>query len=214
MDEQKLAELFRDAVLVVAGIALAAFLPRSGEDTAAVGSAQDGLSPTVTTFGAPPEPEFAPNEASPDRSGGLPPRSIPVDPPTQGGEPPGSAGRPTAGGTPPGCVEVDRELAVALADELPVARGLNAAPAAAQCPPGARGVSYLLRDGDVHGTVSVVLTPPGELPPSFGEATRSETAITSGGGELHVLSRPAEGASAVPFADELPGLAQRLAERF
>jgi hypothetical protein len=109
---------------------------------------------------------------------------------------------------------VDRELAVALADELPVARGLVPAPAAAKCPPGARGASYLLRDGGVTGTVSVVLTPHGELPPSFDGNTLAESASASGGQELHVLSRPEEGSTTAPFTAELPALAEELAARF
>ncbi|MFT7835076.1 hypothetical protein Q5530_02865 [Saccharothrix sp. BKS2] len=248
MDEQQLAELFRDAardappasfdvtgvrsasaratarrrsalalgsslvvVLALGGVVVNTASPESSSDTAAVGSAEGASSPNVSTFGV---PELAPDEASPDRNGGLPPKSIPEDPPTQGGELSGSADRSTVGSAPKGCEEVDRELAVALADELPVARGLTPAPAAASCPPGARGASYLLRDGAVTGTVSVVLTPPGELPPSFDENTLSETASASGGGELHVLSRPAEGSAVVPFATQLPGLAQQLASRF
>ncbi|GAA1269113.1 hypothetical protein [Saccharothrix xinjiangensis] len=248
MDEQRLAELFRDAardappasfdvtgvrsasaratarrrsqvalgsafavVLVLGGIVATSVSPRSTSDTTAAGSAEGASSPNVSTFGV---PELAPNEASPDRNGGLPPKSIPEDTPTQGGELSGSADRSTVGGAPEGCAEVDRELAVALADELPVARGLIPAPAAASCPPGSRGASYLLRDGGVTGTVSVVLTPPGELPPSFDEGTRSETASASGGRELHVLSRPEHGSAVVPLAEELPALAGRLAGRF
>ncbi|QFZ23740.1 hypothetical protein [Saccharothrix syringae] len=251
MDEQKLAELFRDAardappasfdvagvrsasaradarrrstialgatlaaVLLVGGGVAATLAPDTASDTAAAGSAEGGSSPNVTPFGTPEAADVAPEDAAPGRTGGPPPKSLPEDTPTQGGEPSGSAGRSTTGSTPPGCVEVDRELADALASELPVARDLIPAPAAARCPAGARGASFLLRDGAVTGTVSVVLTPAGALPPSFDEGTLSETAAASGGRELHVLATPAAGAGEVPFAGELPSLAQRLAERF
>lgn len=249
MDEQKLAELFRDAardappasfdvtgvrsasaragarrrsaialgstmaaVLVLGGlVATTNLLPETTNDTAAAGSAEGASSPNVTPFSAG-EPEVLPKDASPDRSGGIPPKSIPEDPSTQGDEPSGSAGRPSAGSAQRGCVEVDRELAVALADELSVANA-QASPAVADCPIGARGASFLVRDGGIYGTVSVVVVPPGVSALTPDANTQFQTAETSDGDRLYVLSRPEEGSSVAPFSAELSSMAERLAAR-
>ncbi|ONI82327.1 hypothetical protein ALI22I_40145 [Saccharothrix sp. ALI-22-I] len=248
MDEQKLAELFRDAardapppsfdvagvrsasarvtarrrsaialgstlalVLVFGGVAVTSgLLENSTSDTAVAGSAEDGSSLNVTPFSAG-QPELIPKDASPDRSGGIPPKSIPDDPSTQGDEPSGSADRPSVGSAQRGCVEVDRELAVALADELSVANTFQAAPAAADCPIGSRGASYPVRDGAIFGTVSAVIAPPGTLVPESN--VQYQTAKTPAGDELYLLSRPEEGSSVAPFSGELASMAQRLAAR-
>jgi hypothetical protein len=200
-------------VLVFGGLVLGADLVRntSGDLTAA-GSAQDASSPNVTPFSAG-EPEMLPKDASADRSGGNPPESIPDDPSTQGDEPSGTAGRTLAGSAQRGCVEVDRELAVALADELSVANAEQASPAAADCPADARGAGFLVRDGAVYGTVSAVIAPADSaaLVPA---GSRHASARTSDGRELYLLSRPEEGSTEGPFADDLPKLAERLAARF
>lgn len=248
MDEQKLAELFRDAtrdappasfdvagvrsasaratarrrsaialgstmavVLVFGGVVAATNLvPETTSDRAAAGSAESASSPNLTPFGV--EPEALPKDASPDRSGGIPPKSIPEDPSTQGDEPSGSADRPPVGSAQRGCVEVDRELAVALADELPVATA-QASPAAADCPVGARGASFLVRDGAIHGTVSVVLVPPGTPGLVLDQSVQYQTAESRDGDQLYVLSRPEEGSSVAPFSGELASMVQRLAAR-
>lgn len=249
MDEQKLAELFRDATrdappasfdvagvrsasaratarrrsAIALGSTMAVVLLFGGvivtvdrgpeEESAVAGSLLDASSPNVTTFSAP-GPGLAQKEASPDLSGGLPPKSIPEDPSTQGDEPSGSVGRPSADSAQRGCVEVDRELAVALADELPVARGLQPSLPSANCPVGARGAGYLLRDGGVYGTLSVVIAPPGTSGLVPDESVRHQSAKTSTGDELYVLSEPEEGSSVAPFAGELSTLARDLAARF
>ncbi|WP_053714333.1 hypothetical protein [Saccharothrix sp. NRRL B-16348] len=250
MDEQKLAELFRDAarevpppsfdvaavrsasaratarrrsaiavgsavalVLVFGGLAVTAnLLGTTSSDTSAAGSAEHASSPNVTPFTAG-EPDMVPKDASPDRSGGNPPESIPDDPSTQGDEPLGSAGRTAAGSAQRGCVEVDRELAVALADELSVANADQASPAAADCPTDARGASFLVRDGDAYGTVSVVLARPGSSMMATSSAQVYARVTTADGKELTVLSRPEEGSTTAPFADDLANLAERLAAR-
>ncbi|MBY8848083.1 hypothetical protein [Saccharothrix longispora] len=201
-------------VLVFGGVVVSANLfANTAGDTAAAVSAEGAPPPDVTRFGDAQAPAL-PEDAAPDRSGGMPPRSVPDDPSTQGDEPLGTADRPTVGRTPGGCVEVDRELAVALADELPVARGLQPAPAAANCPVGARGASYLVRDGGTTGTVSVVVAPAGTSDLAVDPSVRFQSSPTPGGEELYVLSEPAAGSSVAPFADELASLAQRLGDRF
>ncbi|QQQ76250.1 hypothetical protein IOD16_35395 [Saccharothrix sp. 6-C] len=202
-------------VLVFGGLVLSAnFARNTSSDTAAAGSAEHASSPNVVTPFSAGEPEVLSKDAPADRSGGNPPESIPEDPSTQGDDPSGSAGRTLAGSAQRGCVEVDRELAVALADELSVANAEQAAPAVADCPTDARGASFLVRDGDVYGTVSAVLAREGAAAQVTAGSGTHASARTSGGEELHVLSRPAQGSSEGPLADDLAELADRLAARF
>ena len=197
-------------VLVFGGLVAGANLVReSSGELASAGSAHDTSSPNVTPFSAG-DPEVLPKDASPDRSGGMPPKSIPEDSSTQGDDPPGSAGRPSVGSAQRGCVEVDRELAVALADELSVA---NADQASATCLGEAWGVNFTVRDGDAYGTVTAVVAPAGRaaLVPAGDVYSR---ATTAGGQELYVLSRAADGSPGAPFLGELARIAERLAARF
>jgi hypothetical protein len=200
-------------VLVLGGVVATTNLVQSNSagDTAAAGSYQEASSPNVSSFTAA-EPEMIPKDASPDRSGGIPPKSIPEDPSTQGDEPSGSAD-PRVGSAQRGCVEVDRELAVALADELPVANASQAAPATAECPTGGRGASFLVRDGAVYGTVSVVVAPLGTMGPAPDDTFSYAGVKTPDGEELYVVSQAAEGSSDKPFANRLQALAERLAAR-
>ncbi|MFD1148240.1 hypothetical protein [Saccharothrix hoggarensis] len=203
-------------VLVLGGVAASTDLlsSRNGStDSAAAGSAQDVSSPNVPSLNAA-EPDGPRQEASPDRGDEGSTKSIPGDSSTQGDDPSGSADRPPVGSAQRGCVEVDRELAVALADELPVANGVEPSTPDANCPVEARGAAFAVRDGDVHGTVSVVIAPPGALGLAPDGNVQVRTANTPGGDQLHVLSRPDEGSTAVPFAGELESIAQRLAARF
>ncbi|GAB2996752.1 hypothetical protein [Saccharothrix stipae] len=201
-------------VLVFGGLVVTADLVgNTSADRAAAGSAQDASSPNLTPFGAG-EPEVLSENGSPDRNGGNPPKIIPEDPSTQGDEPSGSADRSKVGSAQRGCVEVDRELAVALADELSVANADDASPAPVDCPTDARGASFLVRDGDRYGTVSAVIAPAGTTGLVPDRSYVATSAKTRGGQELHVLSRSEEGSPDEPFADDLAGLAQRLAARF
>ncbi len=200
------------AVLVFGGVVAYANLMsvENGLPTSA-GSALEAESPNLTPFGVP-EPRDGGTLAEPDLTGGLPPKSIPENTSTQGDVEPGKAGRPTTGGTS-GCQEVDRELAVALADELPAADGLQPSHAVANCPPGARGASFLVRDGrGVYGVVSVVLLPVGQQ--ALASTSIAEAHHDSAKGVVYVLSEPAQGASVGPFEAELGSLAERIAARF
>ncbi|MFI9006955.1 hypothetical protein ACIGNX_06965 [Actinosynnema sp. NPDC053489] len=197
--------------LVFGGLVVGSNLARDpGGDLAAAGSAHDASSPNVTPFSAG-EPEMMPKDASPDPGGEMP-LSLPDDPSAQGDEPSGSADRPSVGNAQRGCVEVDRELAVALADELPVANADQASAPLGFCPPAERGASLPVRDGDVRGTVSVVVAPVGAAPVVPDPADAYASAKTSAGEDLFVISRSDDG-GVDPFQAQLPGLAARLAAR-
>jgi hypothetical protein len=258
VDEQELAELFRDAVRdappatfdetdvrgasaratarrrtsLVVGTTMAAVLALGGtaaglgvfsgssqEDATVAGAAAE---PTPEVMRAPDEPGRADRGRTPGAAptGGLPPEELPVEPSLQGDETTGGAGLPT-GDTPPGCGEVDRELAVALAGELPAAATGQPVPVAGRCPAGARAAGYLVRDGDAVGLFSVVVVPAGpdrtaaaraEVDQSRG--ARSASRPTLDGGLVQVVSDPAAGSVTAPFGDEVNGVADGLAGLF
>lgn len=110
-----------------------------------------------------------------------------------------------------GCDGVDRELATALADELP-STGRGDAQPGQICSPGSRSAAFRVIDGDRHGLVSVVLTPPGgAVPPPSGDAMAQEPA--SNGQTIIVYSIP-DGSSDPPLPAGLDRIANVLAARF
>jgi hypothetical protein len=145
---------------------------------------------------------------SPERLPGIPSDS-PAASPMQGGERPGENG-PWADSTS-GCEKADRELAIALAGELPVA-GTGAATAGRVCAGNLRSAALPV-DG---GTVSVTLAPPGVAmqlatqPP--GSAVAEQTAAS--GGTVWVISTPARGSTSAPVAGDVGEIASALAARF
>jgi hypothetical protein len=151
--------------------------------------------PQVTTGGGPAGPSAHPPGAS-------------TPSPLQGSGGIGEAG-PRAESTP-GCDKVDRELAVALAGELPAIGATGASPNPA-CPVGARSAGFRINDGDRQGFLSATLVPPGAaLPPAAGAMAREQT---SSGAILMVSSVPDAG-SAPPLENDLRSIALALARRF
>lgn len=127
--------------------------------------------------------------------------------PVQGGE--GSA---DALGSQPGCQNVDRELAIALAGELPAttARTGPAEPGAGPCVEGGALAAYRVVDGGAAGLLSVAFLPPGRqqaLPMPAGRAYAE--APTPSGGTLVVISDPA--GETAPLAGRLRRIAEALA---
>jgi hypothetical protein len=113
-------------------------------------------------------------------------------------------------------------IAVAPANELPVAPGTVPSPVDGTCPAGARAASYLVRDnGGTLGVVSIVVVPAGGDPnapmpldlPSVDGSARA-TAPTGSGGQLIVVSQPQQGATSAPFADRINQIASQLATRY
>ncbi|MBB5954536.1 hypothetical protein FHS29_001106 [Saccharothrix tamanrassetensis] len=197
-------------VLVLGGVLVSTdLMTRSDSGLAtSAGSAEYSASPNLSPL-AVPDPGEAGKRVEPDLTGGPPPKSIPEDPSTQGDGQSGTTGRSPTGGTS-GCQEVDRELAVALADELPAAEGLQPSYAVANCPSGARGASFLLRDGSgVYGVLSVVLVPPGQQ--ALASTSVAEGRAESRLGTVYVLTEPAQGSAAGPFEAELSSLAAKVA---
>ncbi|CAM3437097.1 hypothetical protein KIPE111705_08630 [Kibdelosporangium persicum] len=173
----------------------------------------------------------APTGGTMERGEGTGPDSVPLtlneqppldpnsrsDLPKQGGTPTGSAG--TAGSTPSGC-QADRELAAALAGELPAAPTRTGVGVPFGCPQGSRGAAYKVTDGSRTGTISVVLVPEGSAPNAplgsdvYGTANAASEA--GKGGTLHVVSQPDPNVEPAepPFVDTIARIAADLAPRF
>ncbi|MTD58041.1 hypothetical protein [Amycolatopsis pithecellobii] len=145
--------------------------------------------------------------AQPASAPTRPTEASPVPSPLQGSGGNGEDG-PRAEGTP-GCEKVDRELAIALAGELPVT-GATGPVFGRICPTATRSAGFHVTDGDRRGVISVTVFPAGtKVPPvanSVGERTAS-------GGTVLVVSTPDPG-SAPPLPGDLDRIAQALSPRF
>ncbi|SFP76748.1 hypothetical protein SAMN05421810_103351 [Amycolatopsis arida] len=201
----RLAAACAASVFVLAGgmVGVLVNMDRSG-DNAAGGASDVVTGPSeATAFGAPeqpePPPERLPGTAAPD---------FPDSSPKQGGE--GSREGSTFG-----CDRGDRELAIALADELPVTAPAEPEPGRV-CAPGWRSAAFPASEGPRQGQLSVTVVPPGSAIQLAGqpEGTRIAEARTPAGGTVVVLSVPAPDSPAAPFAGELERVAGALAARF
>ncbi|MQA10738.1 MAG: hypothetical protein GEU98_19725 [Pseudonocardiaceae bacterium] len=148
--------------------------------------------------------------------GGNPQESVPTQSPKQGGDESGDVG-PRTGSTLRGCEKVDRELAVALAGELPATpSGRNAGNL--RCEQGARSAGFQVTVDGKLGQVSVLLMPdqPSDTRPWTGARPHAEHAqrAASGGRTVVVLSEPPSGGTEAPYADRLGRIAAGIAGKF
>jgi hypothetical protein len=177
--------------------------------------------PRMTPFDVPgPKAESQPGDnPQSTEHGGLPPKSVPESSPLQGGDLSGSVS-PRADSTRIGCGPVDRELAVALAGELPAAAGHQPVPVDGTCPTGSKAAGYVVRDGQVSGLFSVIVVPKsgnneaqsaelGTMPGS-----RVTSLVTQSGNTLYVVSEPARGSSVPPFGSQVDTVAGKLAGKY
>lgn len=116
------------------------------------------------------------------------------------------------------CAAVDRQLATALAGELPVDPTSDAVPGQFECPDIQRQAAYRVSDDGRVGTVSVALTSP-ETVRAMSRANSRELsrapqarATTDDGRVILVMS--IGDADDSPYADELQKIADALAKRF
>lgn len=135
---------------------------------------------------------------------------FPTATPMQGGGGVGGVG-PGAGSTPSGCGPTDRELAVALANEL-ASVGAPAVVPGLTCQPGVRSAGYQVQDGTADGVIAVIVTNAGQKSPTIGTlgAARA-TAPASGGRTVTVLSVPAAGSPSAPLSGAIFGMAEDIA---
>lgn len=177
----------------------------------AAGSADSGNSGTMRSEG----------EVYPPPVGEGPPSVL--DQPEaskQGGSSAGGAGSSGTRTPSGGCDTADRELAAALASELPAAPEQPQIKVPFVCPSGSRGAAFKVTDGARSGTISVVLIPKG-VEPGFapmgievpGTQSFSSTTLRSGG-LLYVVSQPTPELAEAPYSEIGPQLANSLAREF
>ena len=204
---------------LVAGVAAAVVL--AGSAVGVVASVTAGEPPMSTAL-APEEasgwisektsPEGQP-DGDPERDhsapGGPGAQTFSEGPPKQGGGTSGEDG-PWAEGTS-GCDMVDRELATALAGELPI-RPIGDAKPSPHCVSVARSAAFPVEGG----TVSVLVLPRGVAvqPAIWPEGSVVGNAHTAGEETVLVISVPAGDGGTAPLADTVDDVATALARSF
>lgn len=165
-------------------------------------------------------PYEVPNEAEEDSASAErgDQKDVPSETPKQGGSSSGNAGPAGPGGTPSGCEKADRELAAALAGELPAAASYDRdAPQSVElhCPAGSSGAAFPVREGQQNGTVSVVLIPADGPQPAWQlpQGADLSEARTADDETVVVISVPASGKDA-PLAGDLDAIAAGVAARY
>lgn len=148
-------------------------------------------------------------ESAPTQRGGAP--DFPSETPKQGGYPDGNGGPAGPAGIPSGCEQVDRELAAALAGELPAAASVevdDAVPVLVSCPQGATGAAYDISGG----RVSVLLMPVGGMVDPGVSGVQADAPLDDGR-QVLVVSEPDEPDGAAPFGSEIQRIATGVGTR-
>lgn len=187
-------------VLVLAGAGVFGIMAATdgpGQTIASSAGESGSEEPARQENAAPVQPESAgerqPGVASEQDSPGLAPK--------QGGDRSGREG-PSRADSTDGCDKVDRELANALAGELPVT-GIEPT-----CSPDGHEVTVELDGGVVTASVTEGTVPDTyDGPPGLITVTRQ----TSGGSTLTIVSIPAEGENSAPLSGEVKRIATELA---
>ncbi|WP_410595756.1 hypothetical protein [Amycolatopsis sp. lyj-23] len=143
----------------------------------------------------------------PEIGGGSP--NFSSQAPQQGGVGEGKTGQLAEGAS--GCEQVDGELAIALAGELPGHVDPARAVPGGACSTVSRSAGFPVEGGEVAAAVYPKGIP--EVFKSQPAGTVTARAGTASGGVLVLISVPAAGAAA-PYAGEVGRFAQRLAPRF
>ncbi len=190
------------AVLVVVGFGAYGVL--SGGTPESLTSADNGALSSQSGPGSG-QPGLSP--ARPEVGGGSP--NFSSEPPRQGGDQGGKTGQLAEGAS--GCEQVDGELAIALAGELPGhVAGTPAVPGGA-CSTGSRSAGFPVPGGEVSAAVY-----PKGIPVVFKSqpaGTVTARVATASGGWLVLVSVPSSGATA-PYAGQVDAFARALAPRF
>lgn len=206
-------------VVLVGGVvtSVAMFGHTGGERSVAAGQASLSASASTTSMrpfdAAPGETREKLRPHSGASSGADENHDLPGGSSKQGDGSTGNTG-PRAGAPRPGCAKADRELATALAGELPAAPRMGPLAAKVPCPVGSRAAAYAVRDDGLTGTVSVLLLPASAptLPQLPGAST--SIATTRSGDSLLVSSTPDSPLLAAPLGAEVPKIAHALANQF
>jgi len=166
----------------------------------------------------------APYELPQEDSAGAPkaeredvPENAPSESRKQGRPSSGDAGPAGPGSTPSGCEKADRELAAALAGELPAAANVTTSDAESvelACPKGSIGAMYRVVDSGQSGSVSAVVVLASETPPEWTNVpigTQRGEANLADGRTVVVLSEPRMDGELPPFGDDVQQVANEIA---
>lgn len=202
-------------IAVLAGVTVLGVALWKGTDTQATAGAPmlDTSSGNATSGkNDVPNEDQSPRAAS---GGAEQDKSFPPESPKQGGTSNGNAGPPGPGSTLQGCGQADRELAAALAGELPAAAHSSPVDANVVCPAGSRSFAVPVTDGDRTGRLTVVLAPPGTTVdyPVTGspQGTVVGTGTVKDGRHVFVITEPADGTGDAPLDTQVQDIADRSA---
>jgi hypothetical protein len=199
-------------VAVLAGAtALGVALWTGGPTPSSVTSADSGES-SGNGNAAPYELSEENTAAAPDAEGGER-QGFPPEESKQGDSSAGNGGPAGPASTSRGCEQVDRELAAALAGELPAAANIEASDAklaVLPCPSGGRGAMFELSDGQL----TVLVFPSGSLDgiDMTAGGGAQVTVPTSKGEQLLLVSQPSVPGGEVPYESDLSSFATAIAE--
>jgi hypothetical protein len=155
-------------------------------------------------------PDEGNEAAAPTERGGD--QGFPSEAPKQGGASDGNGGTAGPASTPSGCEQVDRELAAALAGELPVTAKIklsDARPVSSNCAPGSSGAEFSVPGG----SISVVMLASGQLANASASAGQAD-AETSDGRQVLVVSVPSYEGGSVPYHSDLARFARNIARLY
>jgi hypothetical protein len=186
--------------------------PDAPTEATSAGGAASGSNEDAAPYEVPDED----NKAAPQTESGGDQEVIPPESPKQGGTSDGNAGSAGPGSAPSGCEQADRELAAALAGELPAAANVkldDARPVQFTCPNGSRGAAFLV-SGGATGEISVILVRPDVSSPAFQTddgSVRAE-ARTDAGTIVIAISEPRSAGENAPYGADLQRIAVELAK--
>jgi hypothetical protein len=187
--------------------------PGLTQQTTSADSAASGGNGNAAPYELPDEGGKA---AAPTERGGE--QDFPPEAPKQGGSPDGNGGTAGPASTPSGCEQVDRELAAALAGELPVSANVKVAdarPVSLTCvSSGVRAAAFDLSDG---GSISVLLIPADALSAQRASRPSSGAQVdvpTDSGRHVLLVSEPATSGGSVPYESDLRQFARDIAKLY
>jgi hypothetical protein len=131
----------------------------------------------------------------------------------QGDSSAGNGGPAGPASTPRGCEQVDRELAAALAGELPAAAKVkvdDAIPVSLSCPEGATGAAYDLPGG----RISVILMPDDAALATASTRGTQADAPTTDGRQVFLVSEPVSASGTAPFGSDIERIATELGQLY
>jgi hypothetical protein len=197
--------------------------PERDDLTAAGSPAESPAQPRMESDGqgqaeAPPPKQAPPEPTPPEQASGL---GVPASPSQGTGESGKVVPWPGLGDDDAraGCGQADRELAEALAAQLPAADQARAVAVPDRCPPDARAVAVPVEDAAAAGWIYLVLAPvrgdgPPDRPLERADGALGYQRLARSGLVLVVLSVPRVEGGPAPFASDLSRVAENLGLRY